>query len=181
MARRRKSAAERRKKVTVTKLERFHAGNVTTPYRLMDEIIAAHHPHLADANICIAWAHGWKADADGRLQLGKMKKGSDLDREMHGYDAVMLLNHLAWNAAGFSEAQMRALIDHELCHLQVACDSDGEAKLDENGRTVYRIRKHDLEEFREIVARHGCWKDDVRKFAEAAVEKLEQPLLEGAA
>ena len=42
---------------------------------------------------------------------------------------------------------------------------------------MWRIRKHDLEEFREIVARHGTWKGDIEKFAEALLAKKNEPLL----
>jgi hypothetical protein len=169
-----------RKKVNVALLEREHGGLVTTAYKLMDEIISQHHSQLweAEAKIAIAWRFGWKANADGRITLGQCKKGSDLDRAMHGFDFVILLNHEVWNMAGFSEAQMRALIDHELCHAAISKDSNGELKKDEKGRTVFRIRKHDLEEFKDVVARHGLWKDDVREFVEAANKKT-LPLFDG--
>ncbi len=173
-----------RKKVTVKLIEREHNGKVTTPYRLMEECIREHHHHLIDAKIAIGWRLGKKADADGRLWLGQAKKGSDLDRTLHGYDFVILLNHEAWNSSWFTEAMMAALIDHELCHCTVANDSNGEPKTDEEGRTVYRIRKHDLEEFRDVVARHGQWKDDIREFVTAATrdqqEASDRPLLKQA-
>ncbi len=181
MGRRRKASTgekkRARKTVTVKLLEREHAGKVTTAYRLMEELIDAHHPRLEGSKIAIAWRFGKRSDADGRLWLGSMKKGSDLDRTMHGYDGVLTLNHEVWNSSDFSEAQMRALLDHELCHLDVMNDSNGDPKLDEEGRKVYRIRKHDVEEFTEIVARHGCWKDDLRRFAEHAMDRKEKPLL----
>lgn len=170
-----------RKKVTVKLLEREHGGKVTTPYRLMERIVKDHHPHLKDAKIAIAWRFGKKSDADGRLWLGQAKKGSDLDRSLHGFDFVILLNHEAWNGSWFTEDMMKALLDHELCHCAVANDSNGEPKVDEEGRTCYRIRKHDIEEFYEIVARHGQWKEDIRMFVAAALkderEKKSQPLL----
>lgn len=170
-----------RKKVTVKLLEREHGGKVTTPYRLMERIVKAHHPHLKDAKIAIAWRFGKRADADGRLWLGQAKKGSDLDRSLHGYDFVILLNHEAWNVSSFTEEMMNALLDHELCHCAIANDSNGEPKVDEEGRKVYRIRKHDLEEFSEVVARHGQWKSDIRHFVDMALrdkrERDAQPLL----
>lgn len=179
MARRRTRAPKekQRKRVTVKLLEREHAGKVTQPYRIMEELVAKHHQHLAEAKIAIAWRFGWKPDADGRLILGRCKKGSDLDRELNDYDFVILLNHEVWNSAGFSEKQMRALVDHELCHCQRAIDANGEPKQDEQGRTVYRVRKHDLEEFREVVRRNGLYTADLEEFARAAIERLDQPLL----
>jgi hypothetical protein len=170
-----------RKKITVKLLEREHSGKVTTPYRIMEELVQEHHHHLVDAKIAIAWRYGKKADADGRLWLGQAKKGSDLDRSLHGYDFVIILNFEAWNSSSFTEDMMRALMDHELTHCAVSNDSNGEPKMDESGKTVYRIRKHDLEEFREVVARHGQWKEDIRAFVEAALrdqrEAEDRPLL----
>jgi hypothetical protein len=96
---------------------------------------------------------------------------------MHQYDIVILLNHEAWNSAEFSEKQMRALLDHELVHAEVAKNDDGEVKTDEQGRTCYRIRKHDIEEFTEIVHRHGLWKSDLARFAQVAMEQKKAPLL----
>ena len=60
---------------------------------------------------------------------------------------------------GITLEQQEALVDQKLC----CCGND------ENG--CY-MRSHDLEEFREIVQRHGLWKDDVRAFAEVANKQL---------
>ena len=106
----RKPKAEKaRKKVTVKLLEREYAGKATEAYQILDRLIAKHHSQLGSAKIAIAWRFGWKADTDGRLKLGQAKKGSDLDRELHQYDFVILLNHEAWNQGGLSEKQKEAI------------------------------------------------------------------------
>lgn len=92
-----------------------------------------------------------------------------MDRELHGYDFVILLNHHVWHMAEFDEAKKRALIDHELCHAQVCRDEEGEIKRDSRGRLCCRTRGHDLEEFREIVKRHGQWKSDIQEFVKTAI------------
>lgn len=132
-------------------------------------LIDEHHKELADANvrIALAWATSWKADVDGRLVLGKCKKASDLDRELAPYDFVILLNRDFWLNPRVEDVQRQALLDHELMHAAIAYDEHGEPKVDERGRTVFRIRKHDLEEFSEIAARYGCWKRDIESFAQA--------------
>lgn len=48
-----------------------------------------------------------------------------------------------------------ALVDHELCH----------AGVEEDKLTMV---PHDLEEFSEVVERHGLWRKDIQKFIEAA-------------
>lgn len=144
-------------------------------YRTMEDLIVNYHPHLADARIALAWRYGWAEDQDGRLKLGQAKKLSDFDREFRTeggdeIDLVILLNFEAWNRGDFTAEQQAALLDHELCHFQVAEDEDGEPKLDERNRQIFRIRGHDVEEFTEIVARHGIWKKDLEKFAKQAAK-----------
>ena len=46
-------------------------------------------------------------------------------------------------------------------------DDKGEPVIDERGRPVYRMRKHDIEEFADVVARYGCYKADLESFAAA--------------
>lgn len=142
------------------------------PFRILDDLLPKFHFHLVEARIALAWRLAWKPDRDGRLTLGQCRKASDLDRELRDYDFVILLNKEAWQR--LKTEQRRALVDHELCHAQVQLGDDGEPKKDERGRIVYRVRGHDLEEFRDIVGRHGCYKDDIRAFVEQALRQ-EQP------
>jgi hypothetical protein len=167
----------RRKKPKIIKVRLIERtgedGKVRQPYQIMEELVGKYHPHLATAKIALAWRFDMKANADGLVTLGQARKASDLDRELHQFDFVIILNSDMWNRAGFEERHMRALIDHELCHCEVQKDKDGEEKTDASGRYIWRIRKHDVEEFREIVARHGLWKADLEAFAKTCVEKAE--------
>lgn len=130
-------------------------------YDLMNRTIEEHHEELTNAKIAIAWNLAWKPDADGHVILGKCKKASDLDREFSPYDFVILLRKEFWQHSQTTDAQRAALIDHELCHASVRLDADHEPKRDERGRVIYRMRKHDIEEFSEILMRHGCYKRDL--------------------
>ncbi len=138
-------------------------------YALLHALLHAHHDELvtAGARIALAFCTSWKADVDGREVLGKCKRASDLDREFATFDFVILLNKWFWTSPSTDDIQRRALLDHELMHAAVAYDDAGEPKLDVRGRTVFRIRKHDLEEFSDIAARYGCWKRDLEAFARA--------------
>jgi hypothetical protein len=145
-------------------------------YARLAGILAAHHKGLADQDvrIALAWATSWKPDVDGRLVLGKCKKASDLDRELAPFDFVILLNRDFWLNARVTDGQRDALLDHELMHAAIAYDEHGDPKVDARGRTVYRIRKHDIEEFRDIVARHGCYKADLEDFFRAFTKVNQQ-------
>lgn len=143
-------------------------------YKLLDAVLKAHHEHLRKVKIALAWNTAWRADVDGRLVLGKCKRASDLDRELSEHDFVILLNQEAWNE--LSEDQRLALLDHELSHCQQVLDGTGRQKEDERGRLVWRIRKHDVEEFRDVIARNGCYMSDLADFVKAALEAKQTPL-----
>ena len=136
-------------------------------YTMLQELIVAHHEDLGEARIALAWNTAWKPDVDGRVTLGQCKKASDLDRELAAFDFVILLRRDFLESPSVTALQRRALIDHELMHAAVKYDSSGEPAIDERGRPVYRIRKHDIEEFTAIVDRYGCWKHDLESFAQA--------------
>lgn len=140
-------------------------------YDLLDDIRNKHHEELEGANIALAWRMALKPDTDGHLILGKCVKASDLQREFADYDFVILLNREVWNRTEFTEDKKRALLDHELCHAAPALDKDGGQKIDERNRPVWRLRKHDIEEFQAIVERHGTYKKDLEQFAEALLER----------
>lgn len=153
-------------------------------YAIMDELIEAHHGDLAVARIALVWRYGWKADPDGRLVLGKFKKASSMDVQLHGYDAIIMLNHEAWHAIDFTDLQKRALLDHELCHGALAMDKDMEPAVDPNTlRLKYRTRKHDMEEFRAIVERYGLHTWSIEAFAASMMKGAKRTgqmsLLEG--
>lgn len=148
-----------------------------TLYRMLAELVSDHHGELHDARIALAWNLTWKPDVDGRVTLGKCKKASDLDRELAAFDFVIILRQEFIESGAVSDEQRRALLDHELCHAAVAYDGD-DPKIDERGRKVYRIRKHDIEEFAEIVERYGCYKRDLEAFAAAIRRGQAAPLLD---
>lgn len=136
-------------------------------YDLMDDLIARHHKHLEEVAVGLAFYSGWNPDSDGQLKLGKCRIVSELDRKLHGCGVIIVLNQDAWEA--FSEKQRAALLDHELCHAELKLNKDLETVRDDDGRPVCRLRKHDIEEFREVVERHGIWTSGLRDFAESVL------------
>lgn len=145
-------------------------------YKLLKKLLRAHHEEISEARIALAWNTAWKADVDGRLKLGACKRASDLDRELADYDFIILLLKTFWRDLEVTDHQRAALLDHELCHAAVAHDKYGEPKLDERGRSVYRVRRHDIEEFSEIAERYGTYKRDLERFAQALRRSKQQPL-----
>lgn len=144
-------------------------------YRLLRDLISACHSDIKDARIALAWNLGWKPDVDGRVILGKCKKASDLDRELAAYDFVIILRQSFWIDLKTTDAQRAALLDHELCHAATRCDErTGDPIVDELGRIAYRIRKHDIEEFADVVSRHGLWTRDLELVGAQILERLKR-------
>lgn len=161
----RKARARRPKTVSVTLLLAEEHPQV---YQRLHDLVAQHHGELLQANIAVAWNTAWRLDIDGHLTLGAVKRASDLDRELAAFDFVVLLNREWWEHPSTTAIQRDALMDHELSHCTVREDPNTrEPMRDERGRIVYRLRRHDLEEFTSIAARYGIWKRDLEAFAEA--------------
>jgi hypothetical protein len=51
--------------------------------------------------------------------------------------------------------------------------------LDDLGRRVYAIRPHDVEEFEDVIKRHGTYKRDLERFAAALLTRRELDRMEG--
>lgn len=131
-------------------------------------LIGDHHLHLAGVPIVYVF-RSVAATSHGRVVLGKARRVTglnaflvalasgelddvdDLEETDHTF-FVMEIARDHWEPA--TDLQRKALVDHELCHFDV----------DDETRAL-RIRGHDLEEFRAVVARHGLWREDLEAFA----------------
>ncbi len=144
-------------------------------YGLLCHLINKYHPELRQARFALAWRKNRKPDVDGHLVLGECVLVNDLQKELVPFDFVIILNREVWENPEFTDAQKSALLDHELCHAAPKLNTDtDEQELDERGRPVWRIRKHDIEEFRDVVARHGVYKSSLELFAEALLKKVKE-------
>lgn len=90
--------------------------------------------------------------------IARAIKAPRLWHDVTGLDAAIWIREWFWDS--FSADQRRAVILHELLHLEVTLDDDLEPHL--------RMREHDLEEFRDVVGAYGPWLDDVRELVAAA-------------
>jgi len=139
-------------------------------YKVLDNVLEELRHDLEEnkCRIALAWRYGLKRNKDGQLVLGKCKKVSELDKLYAEFDFVIILNSEAWKT--LNEQQRKALVHHEVCHIAIATDQNGNTKKDTRGRTAFRVKKHDIEEFGDVVAVHGCYKRDLAQFVEAAVK-----------
>lgn len=172
MAKRKK---KKRQKVTITLAHKMHAGKPTSVYALMNKVLAEKRDDVVKAGvkIAIAWQSGIREDADGHLMLGKCKKRVALERELAEYDFVICLNDETWQH--MSEADQYRLMWHQVLHAEVKYDTDGSVLKDDKNRVVCRIRKHDIQEFREIADAYDV-AYDMGATAKAALNDAQRPL-----
>lgn len=143
------------------------------PYILIDRYVRTYHQELMDMKIAVAWHYGFKPGHDGKMILGQFQILNDLQRQMNGFDGVMLLNFTWWHHPEVNLEHKETLIDHELCHPRVLLDQDtGLPCQDELGNVRYYNRRHDVEEFSCIIERHGVWKKDLEAMAKAMADAL---------
>ena len=91
----------------------------------------------------------------GIRALGLTRKIGIKDRVMGRGDAEVLLDGDWWEEA--TPGRRRALLDHELHHLEAVKDDDGVVIRDDLKRPKLRLRKHDVEVgwFAVVAGRHG--------------------------
>lgn len=94
--------------------------------------------------------------ADKCSYVGKCSKATGKWQYLIDKDYVIEVWSGFWEAA--TDKQKEALLYHELMHIN--CEED-----DDSGEIKWKIRKHDIEEFEEVVATYGAWNNSLDKFS----------------
>lgn len=81
----------------------------------------------------------------GRAVLGECEKIASKNQWAIPYDFSITL--FAPNIVTLSDEQVRIVLFHELLHVGI--------DVDDNGEEVFSVRPHDYEEFREIIEKYG--------------------------
>ena len=131
-------------------------------------IIAKHHPHMEDALDIIGFYLKEGADWDG-----KCRKATSFERHMTGELILIFIGASAWRE--FMPDQRLALVDHQLTHIwrEPTVIVDPVTKelrnswADAKEPDSWSIRDHDVEEFADIIMRHGLWDTKRETFGEA--------------
>lgn len=124
------------------------------------------HAHLEQAHLGFLWTNA-EAKRRGKFILGqaeeakflcaKWQKGRQEQqmREWFGVvpDFVITLNANYCNEC--SDADLLALIEHELYHCGQKTDQFGAPKFSDDGRPMFEIKGHDVEEFTGVIRRYG--------------------------
>lgn len=99
----------------------------------------------------------------GRLS----KVGEWMMEELFGSvpDFLFILDKDWWDAA--TPLQREILVFHEMMHAGQAKNMFGAPKFTREGKPVWAIRGHDVEEFTSVVLRYGAWQPEIASFVAA--------------
>lgn len=128
------------------------APQVPVTYEESSEIKSVQFGWTANFKIGYVVIRGLKLNLDKKEPWGKFKKVPPLYRGLTNLDAVVEIVADGWSR--LNAEQQEALIAHELCH----------GSMSEKG--ALRLEKHDLEEFRFVVAQWGAWDEGIKRFGE---------------
>lgn len=122
------------------------------------EVMAEAHPDLTSARVLYVITNG-KAKCRPKLLNAFERYLSSGDRQdvLDGYDLVVVLNDESWDLLRATERE-RAYLDHVLSHVNRVVDDDGSERWEVT-------TAHPLEEFPEVVARHGLYHPGLRDLA----------------
>lgn len=138
--------------------------------RIAHTVINEHHEHLRRASIAYVMKM-CERDQKGQPKIpalstrvgvfaavAKIRTVPALWQCLAGFDFVVEVDEARWMF--LADEQQMAVMDHELCH----------ATEDENG---WYVRDHDVEEFADVLARHGAWYGRLDAFVKSAPEQIE--------
>ena len=154
-------------------------------------MLEKHHPELHDAelivDVLVAFAtkneqgepRGPALSHGGYPAIATVRINSLKQRVLGGGDALVTLDGDRWG--DFSSLQQRAILDHELTHLELVEGEGGGVEGDDIGRPRLRLRKHDHQFgwFDAVVRRHGANSVEWSQFAAFRDQALKQTWLPG--
>lgn len=139
------------------------------------------HAHLRRASIGFLWTNVPNS-RQGRAIVGTAERGQPQGamgkwakaravaqvRGWFGEVPDFIITIDALYAAECGDAEFCALIEHELSHCAQEYDQYGAPKFTREGRPVWTMRGHDVEEFVGVVRRYGADASGVRAMVDAA-------------
>lgn len=137
--------------------------------KMAGKLIDAHFEHLKDAKDVI----GFYFREGGADWAGKAKKCTAFERHITGYQLFVFINQGVWEA--LHDEKRKALVDHELCHFSRTKKQEYSDELQKwvnewspaDDPDSWGIRDHDVEEFSDVIRRHGLWDTGIEVFAAA--------------
>ncbi len=131
---------------------------------VFNDLIPNYHPHLANAKFLFL-CRNTAAKSSGQKVPGSVKKASPLERYAGSFlnsgeepDFIMIIALEVWNE--YPPNKRKALLDH----LLMRCVAEENPV---TGNVSYGTRPPNVQEFPEIVTRHGSWNESVEEMIHA--------------
>ncbi len=117
------------------------------------QLINTIHNHLVEAKIKYLFRTGhWSTQK--RETWGKAQRITGQQAFLTGLDFVITIQRDVWKQ--LTKEERIALLDHELSH---CCRGDD----DNYGNPTWYIQGHDVEDFIDVIHRHGFWNPTLKK------------------
>lgn len=135
---------------------------------LAAQVIKERRPELSMLSICYLF-RGEAAVSNDKVVAGMCIKVDDRNWTIHKHDFLIEIAKDVWDEA--SDLFRDAIMDHELGHCGIRMEGPNEPRIDEKtGRLRVYIIPHDIEEFADVLERHGDYHAALREFLNSFVE-----------
>jgi len=91
---------------------------------------------------------------------GQIQRPGGAWQFLSDYDFVMLIHKPTWDT--LNENQRKALVYHELLHITHTESKDG--------KITWKLRRHDIEEFLDVVKEFGNWSEELETLSKIKEE-----------
>jgi len=111
------------------------------------------------------------AITDDKVVAGMCIRVDDRNYTIHGFDFVIEIAKDVWDEA--DDTFRVALMDHELGHVGIRFDADDDdpRRDDKTDRVKTFSKRHDVEEFEDVLERHGAYHKALREFLKKFAER----------
>src|SRR4030095_10555644 len=140
--------------------------------RAAQAVIQQHHAHLLNARILYLFTTAKRRRCDravvataGRMNALQKFLSSGMQSVAEGYDFIIVIGQAEWDA--LRPEQREAMLDHQLAHCWWF-----EKETKKGTRGWWGIRGHDVEEFTEVLARHGLWNRRQQESGDGLIRQL---------
>jgi hypothetical protein len=157
---------------------------------VLNQVIVSYHRILLDSDVTIALLTVRNFDANGEQvdpalthggypAMATIKINSYRDRVEGKADVTITVDGQRWDE--LSDAELAAVLDHELTHLELVLEEDGSVSRDDIDRPKLRMRRHDFQigGFNEVAKRHKADSLEVQAVAKVGKGFVEQGVFPG--
>lgn len=130
---------------------------------IAEQLIDQYHPWLKSARVGFIFRNEAQKSG-GRIVLAQASLVPSKLQVYLEFDFMIWVSKKDWEGR-LTSTQQEALIDHELCHCVKNLNTGG-----------WAIRPHDVQEFWQIIERHGLWSGDLHSGRDLLVHAVQGEL-----